>query len=125
MTTALFDRGTVHERKADVWSYVSASRLNTWLRCPLAFKLRYIDGLRAPSSPSLFIGKVVHASLECFYRHRQLGVALDPDELARRLIEGWGPMMDAEDMQFDDSAEEEDCRRQALGLIVAYVRQLS
>jgi putative RecB family exonuclease len=124
MTSALFDRNTVHERKADVWSYVSASRLNTWLKCPLAFKLQYIDGLRAPPSSSLFIGKVVHASLECFYRHRQLGMALDTEELARRLTESWGPMMDAEDMHFDDVSEEADCRRQALGLVSAYVQQL-
>lgn len=124
MTTALFDRNAAQERKADVWSYVSASRLNTWLRCPLAFKLQYIDGMRTPSSPSLFIGKVVHASLECFYRHRQLGVALDTVELTRRLIEGWGPMMDAESIEFDNSTEEEGCRRQAIGLVAAYVQQL-
>ena len=33
------------ERAGGVWDYVSASRLNLWLRCPLAFKLRYIDGV--------------------------------------------------------------------------------
>lgn len=124
MTTALFDRNAEQQRKADIWSYVSASRLNTWLRCPLAFKLQYIDGLRTLPSPSLFVGKVVHASLECFYRHRQLGVALDTAELTRRLIEGWGPAMDIESMQFDSSAEEEDCRRQAISLVAAYVQHL-
>jgi hypothetical protein len=31
MTAALFDRTEVSDRKADVWAYVSASRLNYWL----------------------------------------------------------------------------------------------
>lgn len=124
MSAALFDRNAVQERKPDVWTYVSASRLNTWLRCPLAFKLQYIDGLRAPPSPSLFVGKVVHASLECFYRHRQLGMALDTAELSKRLLEGWGPAMDDDGMQFDDSAEEMAAQKQAIGLVAAYVQQL-
>lgn len=124
MTAALFDRKAVNERKADVWAYVSPTRLNSWLRCPLAFKLRYIDGLRAPSSPSLFVGKVVHASLECFYRHRQLGVALDTADLARRLIEGWASAIEDEEMEFSNAAEELECQKQAIGLVAAYVHHL-
>lgn len=125
MSTGLFQREAIHERKADIWAYVSASRLATWLRCPLAFKLQYIDGLRRRPSPSLFVGKVVHGSLECFYRHRQLGVALDTADLARRLIEAWGRTMDAESMRFEDGAEEQECQKQAIDLVAAYVQQLS
>ena len=45
----------------DVRAYISPSRLNRWLRCPLAFKLQYVDGIRTPTTPNLFIGKQVHA----------------------------------------------------------------
>jgi putative RecB family exonuclease len=124
MSTDLFDRNAAKERKADIWAYVSASRLNTWLRCPLAFQLQYINGLRPLPSPSLFIGKVVHASLETFYRHRQLGLGLDSSELARRLIESWGPMIQAEEMQFDNAAEERDAQLLAIGRVAAYLQQL-
>jgi hypothetical protein len=36
-----------------VWDYISPSRLNLWLKCPLAFKLRYIDGVKMPTTPAL------------------------------------------------------------------------
>jgi hypothetical protein len=57
-------------------NYVSPSRLNLWIRCPLAYKLHYIEGIPTPTTPSLFLGRVVHWMLEVFYRHRQLGVWL-------------------------------------------------
>jgi hypothetical protein len=43
--------------------YLSATRLTTWMKCPLAFRLRYIDGMEQTTNPSLFVGKVVHAAL--------------------------------------------------------------
>jgi hypothetical protein len=74
MSTGLLGFTSIEERQASVDSYVSASRLNLWLRCPLAWRLRYKDGICTPTSPSLFLGKVVHFGLEAAYRHRQLGV---------------------------------------------------
>ena len=47
--------------------YVSASRLNLWLRCPLAYRLRYIDKIPTPSTPNMFLGKMVHRGLELYY----------------------------------------------------------
>jgi hypothetical protein len=58
-------------RPAGIWDYVSASRLNLWLRCPLAFRIKYIDRVPSKTTPSLFIGKTVHRGLEIHYRHRQ------------------------------------------------------
>jgi CRISPR/Cas system-associated exonuclease Cas4 (RecB family) len=78
MISTALDSNGVQERASDVWSYISPSRLNTWLKCPVAFKLRYIEGIRSPTTPSLFLGKAVHAGLECFYRHRQVGMTLEP-----------------------------------------------
>lgn len=112
------------DKPADVWAYVSPSRLNAWLKCPLAFKLHYIDGIRSPPSTSLFIGKIVHVSLEQFYRHRQLGLSLDVAELARRLVESWGAAIDSEEMEFDSVAEEQLAQKQAIELVAAYVKQL-
>jgi hypothetical protein len=54
------DLGTRDSPRAGVWEYVSASRLGLWLKCPLAFKLRYVDGLVTPPSPALFVGRMVH-----------------------------------------------------------------
>ena len=68
--------------KGGVGDYVSPSRLTLWLKCPLAFKLRYVDGIETPPSPSQFIGRVVHAGLESWYRHRQLGLPLESGDFA-------------------------------------------
>ncbi len=43
--------------------FVSPTRLNTWLSCPLKHKLRYVDGIKAPTSPSLFLDSRVHDAL--------------------------------------------------------------
>ncbi len=57
----------------NVWDYVSASRLTLWGKCPLAFRRRYVDGIESPSTPSLFVGKVVHGVLEHVYRCLDVG----------------------------------------------------
>ena len=37
MTTDLLTRDSLAEQRRGVWDYVSPSRLNLWLKCPLAF----------------------------------------------------------------------------------------
>jgi len=89
MSPELFTRQQAAQRTGGVWDYVSASRLNLWLKCPLAFQLRYIDGVASPISPALFIGKRVHAALEGYYRHRQLGLAIEPERVALQIDDDW------------------------------------
>jgi putative RecB family exonuclease len=84
------------ERPSGVWDYISPSRLNTWLRCPLAFKLRYIDGIRTPTTPALFVGKMTHQGLEVLYRHRQLCIDLSAEDVAARMVDGWDETVDTE-----------------------------
>ena len=40
MNTDLLTRDSLAERAGGVWEYISPSRLNTWLACPLKFKLK-------------------------------------------------------------------------------------
>ena len=60
MNMPVLDFMATEAREGGVWDYISPSRLNLWLRCPLAFKFKYVDGTRSPTSPSRFLGKVVH-----------------------------------------------------------------
>jgi putative RecB family exonuclease len=124
MSTGLLGFESVQERQGGVGSYLSPSRLNCWLRCPLAFRFTYIDGIRQPTTPSLFLGHVVHGAMETLYRHRQLGVILPSDEITKRMLEGWGHAVDEEGMQFDDVGEEQGLQKQAVDLVVAYIRQM-
>jgi putative RecB family exonuclease len=121
MTTELIDRQSLQDRPGAVDAYISPSRLNCWIACPLKFKLRYLEGLRTPTTPSLFVGKVVHAALEAYYRHRQLGITLDTAELTQRILGSWGPAVDAERMTFASTAEEQALQRQSVELVGAYL----
>jgi hypothetical protein len=77
------------QRSGGIFDYVSPSRLNLWLRCPFAFKLRYADGVRTPPTASLFLGQRVHWRLQDYYRHRQLGITLPIEVILRRLSDSW------------------------------------
>ena len=121
MSTGLLGFEEVQQRPGGVWEYVSPSRLSCWLACPLRWAFRYRDGLRTPTTASLFTGKAVHASLECYYRHRQLGVTLEADEVNRRSLESWAQLVDEENMTFDSPESEGAMQRQVSDLVRVYL----
>lgn len=124
MSTVVLQQTPARDGQGSVWDYISPSRLNLWLRCPLAFKLRYIDGIRSPTSPSLFLGKVVHAGLETYYRHRQVKVGLAIKDVVASVDSGWGLVVDEEEMTFASTDEEAATRKKAIDLVTAYLRQV-
>ena len=121
MSTGLLGFEEVQQRQSGPLAYVSPSRLSCWLSCPLKWAFRYRDGLRTPTSPALFTGKAVHAALECYYRHRQLGVTLATDDVIQRSVESWAQLVDDENMKFDSSESEGAMRQQVTGLVKAYL----
>jgi len=110
--------------RGGAFSYVSASRLNCWLTCPRKWKILYLDGLRCPTTPSLFLGKVCHSGLECVYRHRQLGIELEVADISRRMLDSWAAMVDEERMRFASADEEQALQKQALDLVAAYMQRM-
>ena len=118
-------RSAPQERRGGPWAYVSPSRLNSWLACPLKFKFRYIDGIRTPTTANLFLGKACHSLLEAFYRHRQLGVPLEPGELQRRLLRSWDDLVAEDGMVFESAADEQRLQQQAVELVDAYLAHVS
>ncbi len=124
MRTGTVSRDLLAGRTGGVFEYVSASRLNLWLKCPLAFRLKYIEGIPTPTSPAAFVGKAVHSGLECFYRHRQLGITLSHSDVARRSIDEWDQTIVVENVSFTKAADEQACQRQVLALVQAYLQQV-
>ena len=92
MSAGLLGFESVQERQGGVWEYISPSRLTCWIKCPLAFRLRYLDGIKTPTNSNLFVGKVVHSALELWYRHRQLGIAVEAADITRRLTAWHDPI---------------------------------
>ena len=115
---------TSNHRSGGIWDYISPSRLNCWLSCPLKFRIRYIDRIRTPTTPALFLGKQVHRGLEAFYRHRQLGITLVPSDVAARMEAGWDRAVAEENMTFDSTDEELTIKKQAVDLVAAYMAKV-
>jgi putative RecB family exonuclease len=124
MSIVISARHVERERPSGIWDYISPSRLNLWIRCPLAFKFRYIDGIRTPPTTNLFLGKAVHAALEHFYRQRQAGVDLTATMVIEQLHGSWDLLVVEEDMQFSSVQEEVDLKQQSCGLVTEYLRRL-
>ncbi len=51
-------------------SHLSVSQINTYIRCPLQYKYRYIDGLILPPKSALTKGKSVHKGVEYNYSQK-------------------------------------------------------
>jgi putative RecB family exonuclease len=111
----------VEERDRGPFAYISPSRLSCWLNCPLKWRLRYIDGIRTPTTPALFVGKTCHSSLEVYYRHRQLGVTLEIEDVTKRMRESWAQIVDDEEMEFDSSDAEMAMQQQVADLVRVYL----
>ena len=124
MSTDLPSRQSLRDRQGDVRSYISPSRLNLWLKCPLAWKLRYVDGIKTPTTANLFVGKMCHSGLERFYRHRQLGITLEPADVGRQIVEAWDSAVEEERMEFKSAIEERDLKYQAIDLVEKYVARV-
>jgi len=119
------DHAITDERPHGIWDYISPSRLNLWLKCPLAWKLRYVDGIKTPPTPALFLGTRVHDCLEFFYRHRQLGVELSVEAAVQRMAGSWEDAIETEAMAFESVAAELQLKQQAVGLVTMYLKQMA
>jgi len=124
LDNAQLSRNSVIPPAGGVWDYISPSRLKMWLACPLKFKLKYIDGVPTPTSPAVFLGKLVHQGLEHYYRNRQLNVTLAHEDVVRSMLEHWSETADGEQMAFGKVADEHALQTQAAALLKGYLLQV-
>ena len=52
-------------------SHLSASQINMFLRCPMQYKFRYVDGIILPPTTALTKGKTVHEGVEYNYTQKK------------------------------------------------------
>jgi putative RecB family exonuclease len=112
-------------RSGSVFDYISASRLSLWLKCPLAFRLKYIDGIQFRTPPAVFLGKRVHAGIEWYYRHRQFDVPVTSDDVSGFLRDEWGESVAAEGMQFESADDEAQLQTKAGELVRVYLTKVA
>lgn len=78
--------------------HLSVSKIEAYLKCPLAFKYRYIDKVPELTSPVLAAGSAFHAVVEHGLRERAAGRVPDPKDLDDRFEPAW-------DRQFEEDAK--------------------
>jgi len=115
---------TTARRQGGIWDYVSASRLGLWAKCPLAFKFRYVDGIKTPTTAALFLGHRVHCGLEYFYRNRQLGTDVSAADVAEQMHVTWDRSVADDTMKFESRQQELALQRQATTLVATYLDQV-
>jgi hypothetical protein len=66
---------------------------------------------------------MVHALLENYYRHRQLGISVGMAELRSHMEAIWPESLAEEGPSLDGPSEEQALKEQAFGLVEAYLRE--
>lgn len=70
-------------------TYISYSQIQTYLMCPLHYKLRYILNVPSAPSPALSYGVSVHSALRDFFQLYKTGQNPSSDEIASILKTNW------------------------------------
>ena len=104
--------------------YVSPAKLNLWLKCAHAFRLRYLQGLQPPATPATFVRRRVDAALGLFYRLGHSDAPSNAYDIAESLERSWDEAVIDEGMRFDSPAEETLYRKEFLELVNVYVAGL-
>jgi len=56
-----------HHPEAPVITYVSYSQVETFEKCPLQYRYRYVAKIPTPSVPALSFGEIIHGAMNQFY----------------------------------------------------------
>jgi len=86
--------------------HLSATRLSTYLMCPMKYRLNYIDKVEWAFTPiSMKLGIVIHEVLEAFYRGQQAGLTLEFDPMQMLFDDIWGGAIDGVKLDVADPTE--------------------
>ena len=69
--------------------YLSYSQIESFLLCPLHYKLRHILGIQSQPSPALSFGNSVHMALKDFYQLKKQGKKVTKKTLVELLDKNW------------------------------------
>ena len=91
---------------------LSASSLETYISCPLKFRMSKVDRIpQAASKPELVFGNIIHKVLQRFH---EPGKPLDQDRILRLLNEEWQPG------KFEYRVREEKFKSQGKNMLISY-----
>lgn len=104
------------DRITELQETVSASRLSCFHGCRLKFFFRYVERLKSPISPALYVGKAVHAVLQEVNLARWHGKPLQ--EIPVVFDDCWVSGQDGEEIRWEDEPAQ---KAAALQLVETYL----
>ena len=95
---------------------LSASSLETYISCPLKFRMSNVDRIpQAASKPELVFGNIIHKVLQRFHEDDK---ALDQDRILRLLNEEW------QTGKFEYKVREEKFKSQGEDMLISYCNRI-
>jgi putative RecB family exonuclease len=110
---------TAHDPTSGPLEYLSASRLRCFSECRLKFFFRYVEKIPTPTSPALFIGKIVHSVLQQWNLRRWRGEAADANTLWPFFADHWSQDQPQDGIEWKDKEPEQ--KEKAWGMLEHYL----
>lgn len=107
---------SAHKEEVKI-NYLSHSQIDTFMLCPLHYKLRYILGIPTRPSPAQSIGSSVHAALNTFYSHLPKTQKKAEEQILVDLEKNW------KFIGFDGKKHEKKAYETAKNFLVGYVSE--
>jgi putative RecB family exonuclease len=107
----------------EVLQYLSASRLKCWASCRRQFFYRYVERIKTPTAPALFLGQAVHELLRLHNWRRWKGEVHEPVQLRKELDSWWAREAPKARVAWKAPEDEDKTRKQAWSLVETYLEQ--
>ena len=100
--------------------HLSYSQLNTYLTCPLRYKLHYVEQIPpAFKSAALAFGSAIHEAVGAFYHQHLLGDSLRVDQMLDVYREAW-QNGDESEIRFFNGDDADSLREKAERMLAAF-----
>lgn len=104
--------------------HISVTQMKMYIRCPLQYKFRYVDGLKIPPTGSLLLGKSIHSALENNYSQKiKTKKDLPTEQMTSMFSDTWESQVKA--TVFEDDEKPGQVKDDGVKLISTYHTQVS
>jgi len=104
--------------------HISVSQIKMYLRCPLQYKYRYIDGLIIQPTSSLTLGKSIHSALESNYSQKiESKQDLPSEKMLDLFSERWDK--EAQETIFEEDEKAGTIKDEGVKMVTVYHDQIS
>ncbi len=104
--------------------HLSVTQMRMFLRCPLQFKFRYVDGLKIPPASAITLGKSIHGALESNYRQKVQTKEDLPLEHVTDLFSNWWEKELSETV-FEEGEKPGQVKDEGIKLVRVYHKQVA